>query len=116
MPQAMPLPTRIRQGASKTRKQKIWSADFGDGYSQRIAKGLNSIMDSWSNVGWDNLNATDLGTVMTALDAVGSVDYLTWTPATESTQKKYRVTENGVNITPKEGAYFDVSFSLDEVK
>lgn len=115
MPQAMPLTTRIRQGATKVRKQRILEAKFGDGYGQRIADGLNSLYDTWQNFGWDALTQTELNTVMTALDAVGSVDYLTWTPAGESA-KKFVVSPDGISITPRDGSYFDVQLSLVEIK
>lgn len=115
MPQAMPLTTKIRQGATKVRKQRILEAKFGDGYGQRIANGLNPLYDTWQNFGWDALTQTELNTVMTAFDAVGSVDYLTWTPTGE-TAKKFVISTDGVQITPKDGIYYAVLLTLVEIK
>lgn len=109
----MPLTTRIRQAASRTRKQRIQQARFGDGYSQEAPNGINSQYDEWSNVGWDNLNTTEAATVIAVLEAVGLVDYITWTPPLETTQKRFKVVD-GYQVIHLGSSLVNISFNLTQ--
>lgn len=114
MSAAMPLSTRIDQSASIQRPQRILQAQFGDGYSQELADGLNSRLRK-ASISWSNLTESELDTVLAALDAVGSTDYLTWTPPGDSSSSKWKVTPDGYTITYPSGSHYSVALQLREV-
>jgi len=112
MPAALPLTTFISQDSQATREYKTIETQYGNGYSQRAADGINSIQDSW-NITWDNLNATDFATVLTALDTAKGTDYLTWTAPGDGSSKKFickKVTKRALS-----GAIYSVSAELTQV-
>jgi phage-related protein len=115
MPQALPLTTKLSNSSSKSTSFKTIKAQFGDGYSQRAADGINNKIDSWS-ISWENLSSADKDTVLTALDAVGGYDYLTWTPFGESSSKKFILKDGSYSVSHVEGGtYFTISTSLIQV-
>lgn len=113
MPQALPLTDRISQASSRSRKNRVLSAQFGDGYSQEAPNGINSLVDSWS-LTFEALNATERASLWTMLDAIGSWDYFTWTPPGD-VSKKWKVTSDGVSETPQSGDLYSISFNVKQV-
>jgi phage-related protein len=114
MAQALPLTSYISQASSKSRKNRVLKAQFGDGYEQVAPDGINNKIDMWSIV-YDNLSSTDRGTLWTFIDGVGSWDIVTWTPIGEGTQKKFRITPDGASEQVKAGNVYSVSFTLQQV-
>jgi len=114
MPYAMVLTSKIRQGVSRNRKQRIRQAQFGDGYSQEVPDGINSTLDIRNNVGWDFLTASEVATARAMLDTIGSIDYVTWTPPGESIEKKWKVTTEGYSETYT-GTLTNISFNLRQI-
>lgn len=112
MPAALPLSTAISQTSESTRDYRVLEMHYGNGYSQRAADGLNSVIDSW-NVTWENISATDFNTVMTALDAAKGTDYFTWTAPGDSTSKKWIVSQ--VSRRMLSGSIYSVSATLKQV-
>ena len=113
MPQALPLTTYIAQGSTVTYRNRVLQAKFGDGYDQTAPDGINNIVADWS-IRYDNLTTSEKTTLLTALNAVGSWDYLTWTPPGE-TSKKFKVTKDGYSVAPISGDLWTVSFNLTQV-
>lgn len=113
MSQALPLTNYISQSSTRTRKHRTLTAQFGDGYSQDAPDGTNAQYDEW-NIIYENLTSTNRDTVWTALNAVGSWDYLTWTPPGD-TSKKWKVTKDGVNESAQSGSHYSLSFSIRQV-
>ena len=95
MPQSFPLKNKVSVGVNRQVAFKTLSAQFGDGYEQRAPNGINNRVETIS-IKWEALTKADFTTVVTALDAVGGWDYLTFTPHGESTEKRYKL---------KDGAY-----------
>src|SRR5688572_3201304 len=114
MPQALPLTTQISQGSTRTRKNRVLTAQFGDGYSQEAPDGINTLVDEWS-IRYDNLNLTDRNTLWTALDAVGAWDYFTWTAPGDGSSKKWKVTKEGISEQPVSGDTYSIAFTLKQV-
>ena len=110
---ALPLTTLISQQSTKTVKFRTKIARFGDGYSQRAADGINNKIDSW-NIIWDNLTETEMDTIVAALDSVGGHDILTWTPFSESTEKKF-ILSDGYSFSALSGNIYKVSTTLEQV-
>jgi phage-related protein len=115
MPESLPLTDKLAGSCSKHTSHKTIRAQFGDGYSQRAADGLNNRIDTWS-LSWENLSASDKNTVVTALNAVGGWDYLTWTPFGESTEKKFILKDGSYSQSHVEGGtYFTISTTIVQV-
>ena len=75
------------RGFSKQSKPRVNTAKFNDGYSQRIAVGINSLDESW-NLTFRNRSITEANTIVSFLQARNAVSYFLWTPPGESTQVK----------------------------
>lgn len=69
-------------GANKAIKPRVLSAQFGDGYEQRVADGINTQKQVWS------LTFRDSNTVIDAIETFligkAGVTSFTWTPQGES--------------------------------
>lgn len=108
---ALPLTDRISQSSTRTRKNRVLSASFGDGYSQEAPDGTNPQVDEWS-LQFDYLTSSERSTLVTALEAVGSWGVLTWTPPGE-TSKKWKVVDGwGESYT---GNLSNISVTLRQV-
>lgn len=86
---AMPLPDRISQTHQSRTKQRLLTAQFGDGYFQSAPDGINSLYEEW-DIGWDYLSQTDRNTVVTVLKG-GATDYITWTTPNDGVTKKFQI-------------------------
>jgi phage-related protein len=66
------------QGQSFSKKPNVLSAQFNEGYEQRIAFGINNKLRKWQlNFIREN---TDIDAIETFLDTKGGLDSFTWTP------------------------------------
>lgn len=88
MPIAMPEINNITISSKPKVVFNVVSADFGDGYDQTVAKGLNSKKSNWTIL-WDGLNQTQFDTVVSVLDTCKGADYLVWTDFLTRTSLKF---------------------------
>jgi phage-related protein len=111
----LPISNKITIDSSKTVVFSDMAAQFGDGYEQVAAKGINNVRENWS-IEWGGLTTTEKDTIVAVLNSVGSWGLLLWTPCGETTQKKYRMTRDGYSVK-REGsnAIFTVSCTLRQV-
>lgn len=109
----LPLTSRLTQESRRTRKYRTLSAQFGDGYSQRAADGLNSIVDSWQIV-YSTVTATEANTIRSFCDSVGNWDSFTWTAPGEASSKKWRI-KSDVQESSVSGNLFSISFEIEQV-
>lgn len=97
MPQTFPN-IAPSMGSSKNRTYNVRRTNFGDGYQQRVADGLNHKRDSWS-LTWEGLTDTDADSIETFLDARAGHESFYWTPPNGSqglyTCDGYARTEDG---------------------
>ena len=114
MSQSLPLTGYISQSSSKTRKNRVLSARFGDGYSQEAPDGTNTLVDEWT-INYENLSSTNRSTLTAALDAVGSWDYFTWTAPGDSSSKKWKVTTDGYQEHAISGSLYNINFKLRQI-
>lgn len=66
-------------GASANREPKAKVVQFGDGYSQRQADGINTNPETW-NLQFSNRSTTEGNAIDTFLTDLGGVTSFTWTP------------------------------------
>jgi phage-related protein len=75
-------------GAQKQSAPRIRTAQFGDGYQQRVSFGLNQNPKTWSLAFM--VNDTDADTIENFLDArAADADAFDWTPPRETTSYKW---------------------------
>jgi len=113
MSAAMPLTNYISQSSSGNSSFRTIVAQFGDGYSQRAADGINTKEEAWSVV-WENITEAQLTTLRSTFDSVEGYDYLTWTAPGDSTEKKWRIS-GAINISAASGDYYSVSAQITRV-
>lgn len=65
-------------GVNLTSEFRVKKAQFGDGYAQRVADGINSTVRSWSVSFTDT--AANIDTIQDFLDNEAGVTAFTWTP------------------------------------
>lgn len=80
----VPNPTKGFTRKSEPRVSKI---QFGDGYSQRLAAGINTLKEVWS-LNWENIPIAAVDAVSLFLETRGGVEHFLWTPAGTSIQYK----------------------------
>lgn len=79
-----------KSSPGQTTEFKTLDAEFGEGYTQSSAEGMNNIRESW-DLNWDNEDAADIATIRTFINSLyGSVPFK-WTPPGESDPKLWRV-------------------------
>lgn len=109
----LPLTNKLSFGINKNTDWRVLKASFGDGYSQRTPDGLNSVVDKWSII-YPHLTGSDITTLETFINSVGSWEYFNWKPLGESKTKKWVIT-SGVRKQPLPGPAASFSFEIEEV-
>ena len=74
------------QGARRTVKAKTFKASFGDGYAQRTADGINSLVESWS-LNFSVRTRAEVVAIAAFLAAAKGVYNFTWVTPTGATKK-----------------------------
>lgn len=73
-------------GSRPSVETKVLKADFGDGYTQRAANGINSVIDKWE-LNWKNLESDYAIRIDNFFrEKKGYISFL-WTPPGETTAK-----------------------------
>lgn len=84
---SFPLAYGPTTSASRAAQAKVLRADFGDGYSQRAADGINTVRDTYT-LSWENITRTEAQTCDTFFRARGGYEAFWWTAPGQS-QKKW---------------------------
>jgi phage-related protein len=106
---ALPLQTRISQASQQSIKYRILLAQFGDGYSQRSADGINNKDETWT-IFYQALTLTEMTQVRDFLDGLKGASTFDWTATGDSTSKKWRVVDEVV-VIPLGGNLYSLSFT-----
>lgn len=73
------LPGPAPTSAGVKRRARVLKSEFGDGYTQRVADGLNAIEHVWS-VNWEGLTDSEADTLDNFLGARGGWEAFEWAP------------------------------------
>lgn len=111
MAELLPLPASISQSSSKTKKTRLLTAQFGQGYAQYTKDGPNSQYDEWRIV-YTILTTSDRDTILTFFNTVGCDAWFYWTAPGDLTQKKWRITVDTYNETVLSGDLYAISFTI----
>ena len=103
-------PPRAPSSVERSREVRIVGTDFGDGYEQKQADGLNALRDKLT-VSWDNLTIAQAKSVDAFFDARYAAPFL-WTPPQSEAQKLWRCTSWSVSYS---SLHASLSASLEEV-
>jgi len=105
-----PVPPTV--GTTLTMRPRVRVAQFGDGYSQRMADGLNAQPQIWT-VSWSPVTQANADAIINFLAARGGVQAFRWTPPGQATQRAFVCHE--WTVTPRGGLLVDISASFVEV-
>lgn len=109
------LSAGVSTNSTLTTNYRTNQMNFGDGYSQTAADGINWVVDTWT-IKWENINLTDLTTLKNFFNTVGSYLPITWTSPLDSAAKLYKVDiQTGVQYQANAGNVFTVSTKLIQV-
>lgn len=112
----MPLDALPSVGISYSSKAdnacRVLRTDFGDGYSQRAADGINSLKESWTLV-WEKISSTNYGTLISFFEGKAGYIAFTWTPPGESTSKTWICQK--WSKEPAEVNYYNITAELERV-
>lgn len=94
------LPYQPHISSRLNKQPRILKHQFGDGYAQRMADGINNNLERWS-LSFTLINANALA-LMTFFDGLGGVDSFTWQPPGAATARNYVCESYGQSkIDPK---------------
>lgn len=112
---ALPLQDRLDQENTRSTTFDMIVSQFGDGYSQRQARGINNRIDKWV-LGWKSCTAAERNIVLGALNNTADGSVLTWQPDGELLTQKFTLDfESGYSFTIKSGNLYDITASLIRV-
>lgn len=74
-------------GAQAAYKPRVRVTQFGDGYEQRVADGINVNAQVW-NLQFNNRTNTEAGNIITFLATRNAIEAFDWTPPNEGTAIK----------------------------
>lgn len=113
MATALLFPEKITRDSDMSLESREISAKFGDKYSQHAPDGLNAVFETWA-ITWAPLTQAQKLSLIALIRSVGTWGIVTWTPADEASQLKFRftgpVTFGRVNKT-----LYKVSANLEQV-
>lgn len=99
-------------GTGKETKLKLRKAQFGDGYAQRSARGINNIGQIWQ-VALNNRGQVEKDAIEAYLKAASTGVSFSWTPPGEATSVKVICEE--WSVTPIVAGYFTINAVFEQV-
>lgn len=96
---------------SGDKSARVLRTDFGDGYSQRAAHGINNIDDRWSITSIP-LSSSDLQTLSSFFSTHGGYQAFYWTPPDSSTPLKFTCEKWSVSGIEGSGGKYQLSATL----
>ena len=104
---------------AKTSTPRVLSATFGDGYEQRIADGINTLMETY-NLHFKTRTSTDIDDIVAFLDAQKGVSkFLLTMPDTNNTtrtgERDVLVISTAYSLVYEHDNFYSLSLSLKRV-
>lgn len=98
----LPFEPKVAGDSSNSVTPRTLKIDFGDGYNQRAADGINTNPEVWQ-LKWD-LTGTNATTLIAFFKTHGGHTSFDWTPPRETTSQKFIVNEWNVVPYGEQGA------------
>lgn len=67
------------KGLKTNQKPRTFTANYGDGYQQRVAAGINNIPEEW-NLTWKNRSSAEMNKIIKFLEDQNGVSSFDWYP------------------------------------
>ena len=109
----LPLPLKLTNKCTKSVKDRVLEAQYGNGYKLTARDGLNSTVEIWE-LYYSPLTGADLTTVRTFLDTVSTDTWFYWTPFGETTPKKWRRVADSLKETMLNYEKLLISFTVEQ--
>lgn len=93
-----------------TPDRRTLEAPFGDGYSQNVNDGINSLNEEWA-MKFSHRPKADIAAIKTFLDTVGKVTPFYWTAPIDTVAKLWRL-DSSYPITDAEAGTMSISFTI----
>ena len=93
---------------------RVLAAPFGDGYSQRTADGLNTMLRKWS-VQFVNRSQADCDAIEAFLEAQGGCLSFNWTPPSGAAGLWICSVPDGWSRSPQTGGLANITCTFEEV-
>ena len=103
----------VSYGINPKKGYRILTADFGDGYSQRAADGLNGQNESMTMV-WNTITYADALIIMNFLDSMQGVGAFSYQAPNDPDVKNW-ICVNGWDWKPQNSEYGDVTATFNRV-
>lgn len=94
----------------KSKEFKVLTANFGDGYKQRVGDGINNVSETWE-LSWGLLTLAQADNITDFFDARDGTDSFDWTTPDGDTKKFFT---SSYGRTPVANNIFSVSARLEE--
>jgi phage-related protein len=101
----------LSYGTDMQQDYRVSRVDFGDGYSQRARKGLNTKPQKW-RLNWSRISDADAETLRLFFEDLAGVGLIEWTPYNQSTPLLW--TANGWSGKPVGFLIHDCSIVLSQ--
>jgi len=108
---SLPLQSRISWQVQGETEFKTKITQFGNGYSQGAADGINNVRQSWT-IGYQQLSEADHDTFVSALNSTDGTGLITWTPPGQATALTFRA--DSYSVLPSSSGAYDVSLTLKQ--
>lgn len=95
-------------------QNRILRTDFGGGYSQVVADGLNHTKDIWT-IQVAPLQGEDLALMQDFLEEVTTVNWFHWQALGDTKIKQWRIKENSIKRTILNTEKYTYSFTAEQV-
>jgi phage-related protein len=99
------------QSSELTTESRILEVQFGDGYGQASADGLNNLRDVWT-LSWSGMSDAEKDAMKDFFRARGDYDPFDWTAPGESTAQRWRI--RGGFKTRSRGGDWTIAVSFAE--
>lgn len=101
----------LSYGTDLSQEYQVRRVNFGDQYSQRAQKGLNTKPQQWRMV-WNRLPDADAETLRVFFEGLGGTGLITWTPYNQTTPLQW--TANSWSAKPSGYLMQDCSITLTQ--
>ena len=92
MPSTFNPPVAPSYPLSKQTDARVLTASYGDGYTQRVADGINFVAERVT-LQWDNISPTNADTIESFLRPLLKLNYFNYTLPGEGSAKKFICSE-----------------------
>lgn len=96
----------------QTKRPRVNSIRFGDGYEQRVSHGINTNPQVW-DVSFSNRDEDESTEIDEFLDSLGGISSFDWVPPGQDTARKFKCQE--WSKVAGKGNFYSISAKFEEI-